>query len=99
MSSHATAGARQTYLSAAQVRIRYGGVSDMALWRWLHDRDLGFPAPIRIKGRRFWLVSSLIAWELTRAPTGMTKHPKTDAALCRQRKAADHPLNPGTVET
>ena len=31
------------YLNAAQVRTRYGGVSDMALWRWLHDEDLKFP--------------------------------------------------------
>ena len=65
-----------TYLNAAQVRTRYGGVSDMALWRWLHDEDLGFPKPIRIKGRRFWLLSSLIAWERTRAPTGNCHYDK-----------------------
>ena len=34
---HATAEANATYLNAAQVRTRYGGVSDMALWRWLHE--------------------------------------------------------------
>ena len=42
-----------TYLNAAQVRTRYGGVSDMALWRWLQDDALGFPKPFRINRRRF----------------------------------------------
>jgi hypothetical protein len=40
-----------TYLNAAQVRTRYGGMSDMALWRWLHDGQLGFPKPLVITGR------------------------------------------------
>ena len=52
-----------TYLNAAQVRTRYGGVSDMALWRWLQDDDLGFPKPFRINRRRFWKASDLTAWE------------------------------------
>jgi predicted DNA-binding transcriptional regulator AlpA len=50
-----------TYLNAAQVRRRYGGVSDMSIWRWL--RDGGFPQPLRISGRRFWLEADLTAWE------------------------------------
>jgi len=49
------------YLSAAQVRRRYGGVSDMSIWRWL--RDEGFPQPLRISGRRFWLETDLAEWE------------------------------------
>ena len=56
-----------TYLNAAQVRTRYGGMSDMALWRWIHDGKLGFPPPIRINGRRFWRSDVLTAWEDTRA--------------------------------
>jgi len=43
------------YLNAAQVRTRYGGMSDMALWRWLQDETLGFPKPLVINNRRFWL--------------------------------------------
>jgi len=54
------------YLNAAQVRTRYGGVSDMALWRWLHDEDLKFPKPLRINGRRFWNERELTAWDCTR---------------------------------
>lgn len=56
------------YRNAAQVRARYSGVSDMSLWRWLHDEELGFPQPIRINGRRFWREQDLIAWERTRVP-------------------------------
>ena len=37
------------YLNAAQVRSRYGGMSDMALWRWLRDETLGFPKPLIIR--------------------------------------------------
>jgi hypothetical protein len=55
------------YLNAAQVRRRYGGASDMALWRWLHDAKLGFPQPFRINGRRFWKETELTAWEQGRA--------------------------------
>ncbi len=51
------------YRTSAQVRARYGGVSDMTLWRWLRDEDLAFPQPIRIKGRRLWSEESLAAWE------------------------------------
>ena len=42
----------QIYLPASHVRTRYG-VSDMSLWRWLHDDALGFPHPLRINGRHF----------------------------------------------
>ena len=51
------------FLSAKQVRARYGGVSDMTIWRWSRDDELGFPHPIRINGRRFWSEQALSAWE------------------------------------
>ena len=63
-----SADASVTYLNAAQVRTRYGGISDMALWRWLNDEVLKFPQPFRINGRRFWKASDLTAWESSRAP-------------------------------
>ena len=63
--------AATTYLNAAQVRTRYGGVSDMALWRWLNDEELGFPKPLRINRRRYWKASDLTVWERTRgSPVG-----------------------------
>jgi predicted DNA-binding transcriptional regulator AlpA len=60
---------RRTYVSAAQVRARYAGVSDMTLWRWLDNKNLGFPKPLYINRRRFWDESDLIAWERTRRPS------------------------------
>jgi predicted DNA-binding transcriptional regulator AlpA len=55
----------KTYLPAGQVRARYG-VSDMAIWRWLRDEALRFPAPIRIHNRRYWKLAELEAWEASR---------------------------------
>ena len=52
------------YLNAAQMS--YGGMSDMALWRWLQDKELGFPKPYRINRRRFWKACDLTALERTR---------------------------------
>src|SRR6266576_2451054 len=50
------------FLSAVQVRQRYGNASDMWLWRRLRD-DSEFPRPIEIRKRRYWKLSELIAWE------------------------------------
>jgi hypothetical protein len=54
-------------IGARKVRERYNDVSEMSLWRWLHDDKLAFPHPIYINGRRFWKVSQLEAWERARA--------------------------------
>jgi hypothetical protein len=53
-------------LNAGQVKRRYGNASDMWLWRRLHDSS-GFPPPLFICGRRFWKLSTLLAWERARA--------------------------------
>jgi len=50
------------YLTAAQVRARFGGISDMTLWRWIRDERLGFPAPIVIQRRRFFDSVQLDGW-------------------------------------
>jgi hypothetical protein len=57
------------YLDSRAVRRRYGGRSEMALWRWTRDHELGFPKPIYIQKYRYWKLSDLIDWERTR-PTG-----------------------------
>jgi predicted DNA-binding transcriptional regulator AlpA len=64
-----------TYRNAAQVRARYGGISDMTLWRWLHDEELGFPQPIRINGRRFWSEEALNTWEGSHAAAQSLRDP------------------------
>jgi hypothetical protein len=65
---NASLDAGTVYLNAPQVRSRYGNISDMTLWRWLHDEKLNFPDPHRINRRRFWKIAELTAWERTMAP-------------------------------
>jgi len=50
------------HISAHDVRHICGGVSDMTLWRWLHDESLSFPRPIYIGKRRYWREADVIAW-------------------------------------
>jgi len=59
------------YLTVAQVKLRYGGVSDM--WVHRHVRDHGMPAGIRFGGptsARHWKVVDLERWEAERAKIG-----------------------------
>jgi predicted DNA-binding transcriptional regulator AlpA len=58
---------RKRYITSRQLRARYGGVSEMTIWRWLHDPRLNFPKPIVINRRRLWELSLLEKWEQTRA--------------------------------
>lgn len=58
---HDTGG--QVYLTASQVRERYGDIADMTLWRWLRDPDLGFPQPEYRRRRRYWLAADLDAYD------------------------------------
>jgi len=58
--------AEDVYLNARDVRRRYGGRSDMALYRWVRDPNLGFPSPIYIQTFRYWRLADLIAWEQSR---------------------------------
>ncbi|GJD51767.1 hypothetical protein OPKNFCMD_4525 [Methylobacterium crusticola] len=55
------------YLTARQVRERYGNCSDMAIWRWLRNEDLSFPKPLTINGRRLWKEGDLEAFEKQQA--------------------------------
>jgi hypothetical protein len=54
------------FLTSSQVRARYGGVSDMWLWRRCHDGS-GFPQPMVIRKRRYWSLAQLVAWETAHA--------------------------------
>jgi hypothetical protein len=58
--------ANDVFLSAAQVRRRYGGISAMTLHRWLHDPALDFCKPIYISARRYWKLSDLEEFERRR---------------------------------
>jgi predicted DNA-binding transcriptional regulator AlpA len=51
------------YLSAAQVALRYGLVSDKTAWRWAKS-DPTFPAPVKLTPRCVrWRLADLVAWE------------------------------------
>ena len=50
------------FLTARQVHERYA-ISDMTLWRWLHDEQLAFPKPTFIRSRRYFSHSDLEAWD------------------------------------
>jgi predicted DNA-binding transcriptional regulator AlpA len=67
------------YISAAMLRARYGGISDMTLWRWLADQALSFPKPLVINRRRFWRLDQLEAWE--GAQLAKSKRPSESKAL------------------
>jgi predicted DNA-binding transcriptional regulator AlpA len=56
-----------TYLTAVQVRKRYGDMSEMTLWRWLDDDDMRFPRPLRIHRLRYWKEHELDAWDAAQA--------------------------------
>ena len=57
-----TASPKPKYTRVADVRARYGGVSDM--WIARKQRECGFPAPVFLGGRdRFWIVEQLDDWD------------------------------------
>jgi predicted DNA-binding transcriptional regulator AlpA len=60
-------GAEDILITAAQLKRRWGQVSDMFLWRKLRD-DPNFPRPLLMGGknsRRFWYLSEIVAYERT----------------------------------
>ena len=59
--------ATERYLSRRELRALFP-VSDMTIWRWMHDPDVGFPAPGKLarNGRNFWWLPEILAWEAKR---------------------------------
>lgn len=58
-----------TLLTAAQTRARFGGVSAMCVWRWMHDPKLQFPQPLKIgtSRRNYWRLGDLRQWQAEHA--------------------------------
>ena len=63
----------ENLITTSHVRAHYGGISAMGLWRWLRDEDLGFPAPLMIKGRRYWKRGQIRAFDRLAAASGKTR--------------------------
>jgi len=76
------------WLPSNKVRRRYGNISDMALWRWIHNPTLGFPQPVMFNGKRYWKLSELQAFE-TQAAVRRAERPCPLNAR-RQRAAQGH---------
>lgn len=53
----------EIFLTATQARRRYGWISEVTLWRWLHDSQLDFCSPIVIGHHRYWKLAELEAFE------------------------------------
>lgn len=54
---------QKKFSTASAVRQRYGGMSDMTLYRWLQNPTLGFPRPRYINGRRYFDDDELDAFD------------------------------------
>src|SRR5215213_7972081 len=64
----------------------FGGISDMTLWRWLQDEELGFPRPLVINGRRYWRENEIVAWQAARprkVVTAPARQSSTDKETAR----------------
>jgi len=54
-------------LTSAQTRARFGGISNMCIWRWERDPRVRFPAPdVVINGRRYWRLRTLRRFDAER---------------------------------
>lgn len=58
-------GECRRYLTSSAVRQRYGNISNMSLWRWLADPELGFPQPIRVGKLRLFDLEKLEHFDAT----------------------------------
>lgn len=54
-------------ITARTLRQRFGGVSEMTIWRWARDEALAFPAPIKIRKQRYWRIADIQAFEARQA--------------------------------
>lgn len=50
------------FISAPQMRILCGEISQMTEWRWQRDPDLDFPKPVKIRNRVYYREAEILAW-------------------------------------
>lgn len=49
-------------ITASRVRELCGGVSNMTLWRLLHDPEKDFPRPTKVGQLRLWREAEVVEW-------------------------------------
>lgn len=54
------------FLTGPQVQRRYQK-SHVTIWRWLHDPELGFPQPVKVRRLNYWRLRDLETWERAQA--------------------------------
>lgn len=59
----------ETYITAPQLRVRFGGRSDVWLWRLLNDERANFPKPVIVRSQRYFPLSEVEAWEVSHRAT------------------------------
>lgn len=74
----------ETFLPDTKVLLRYN-ITEMSLWRWDHNPNLGFPKPHVFSGRKYRKLSELIAFE-ARAVGALPR--LTGAVAARSRRGA-----------
>jgi len=55
------------HITSKALRERYGNISEMTLWRWERDPNLGLPKPQVINKRKYYDLDEIEAWERKRA--------------------------------
>ena len=53
----------ETYITATELRARFGGRSEVWLWRLVNDARAAFPKPVIVRRYRYWRMSEIEAWE------------------------------------
>jgi hypothetical protein len=69
---------RDDLVPDSRVRAEFG-ISQMTLWRWDRDPDLGFPPPAYIRRRKFRSRRALEAFKKRVQREGITKRKKAAA--------------------
>jgi predicted DNA-binding transcriptional regulator AlpA len=59
------------WLNSAEVRLLFGNVSHMSLYRWTHGKN--FPRPVKFSGRNYWSRRSVLAFRAEVQTTRLTK--------------------------
>jgi predicted DNA-binding transcriptional regulator AlpA len=65
----------ETYITAPQLRQRFGGRSDVWLWRLLNDERANFPKPVVVRRCRYFPLSEIEAWEASNRAKSKQENP------------------------
>jgi len=82
------------FLTSAQVRGAFGGISEMALWRWAKNPRIGLPPPDAVIARRkYWRAATIRKFQdrMTAGPKTIEVTPPPPPAKRGRRRRAVSP--------